>query len=130
MLLGLLFAASLLFAVAVLTWAISNLRPRGDGEPEWVSEHQPSHPPALSPPTKSPSGVIGSTVGPRPPVAEPCPVKGIAWPDGARFYLVPNDYEYYEHMIDRKRGDRCFNSEEEALRAGWRRPKGADVRAF
>jgi hypothetical protein len=50
--------------------------------------------------------------------------------DRHALYLLPSDYEYYEHDIDRRRGDRCFATEAEARAAGWRRPEGADVRAF
>ena len=59
-----------------------------------------------------------------------CPVKGIAWPNGRRFYLLQADYEYHEHTLDRGRGDQCFQSELDAKRAGWRRADIAKVRAF
>jgi hypothetical protein len=59
-----------------------------------------------------------------------CPVKGIAWPNGRRFYLSQADYEYHEHTLDRGRGDQCFQSELDAQRAGWRRADIARIRAF
>jgi endonuclease YncB( thermonuclease family) len=54
--------------------------------------------------------------------ALPCPVKGVADNNGTGRYFVPTDESYEALEIDPARGDRRFCTDEEARRAGWRRP--------
>ncbi len=51
-----------------------------------------------------------------------CPVKGNVSRNG-RIYHLPGGRHYETLQIDPERGDRCFDSEEEAIKAGFRAAK-------
>ena len=48
-----------------------------------------------------------------------CPIKGRALSRG-KYYLLPWTRRYHAYSVRRKRGDRWFCSEQEALQAGWK----------
>ena len=48
-----------------------------------------------------------------------CPIKGRALSRG-KFYLLPWSKRYHAYSVRKKRGDRWFCSEREALQAGWK----------
>lgn len=52
-----------------------------------------------------------------------CPIKGNISSNG-RIYHVPGSRSYDATRIDEGKGERWFCSEDEAIQAGWRRPKG------
>jgi len=53
-----------------------------------------------------------------------CYIKGNINGDGERIYHVPDSSSYRSTEIDESRGERWFCTESEALRAGWRAPRG------
>jgi endonuclease YncB( thermonuclease family) len=64
-------------------------------------------------------------------LGEDCNVKGILDGDGRKLYLVPTDRGFAGATVDQSEGEQLFCSDEEARRAGWRRPgeiEGAAVR--
>ena len=64
-------------------------------------------------------------------VGENCNVKGTLDDAGGRIYLVPTDRDFERATVDQSQGEQLFCSDEEARRAGWRRPgeiEGAAVR--
>jgi hypothetical protein len=49
-----------------------------------------------------------------------CPVKGnISKRSGARYYFVPSHPDYDDVVISAAKGERCFETERQAERAGW-----------
>jgi endonuclease YncB( thermonuclease family) len=54
-------------------------------------------------------------------LGEDCNVKGIL-DDGSKIYLVPTDRNFARATVDQSQGEQLFCSDEEARRAGWRRP--------
>ena len=52
-----------------------------------------------------------------------CPIKGNISSKGERIYHPPGCRYYNSTLIDPKRGERWFCSEQEAVAAGWRRTK-------
>ncbi len=52
-----------------------------------------------------------------------CQIKGNINRKGERIYHVPGGRDYETTKIDRNKGERWFCSEDEAQRAGWRRPR-------
>ena len=54
---------------------------------------------------------------------EECRIKGNISRDGTRIYHVPGGRYYNQTRINTSRGERCFRSEREARREGWRRSK-------
>lgn len=57
---------------------------------------------------------------PSPPSSPDCLIKGNINADGERIYHRPGSSYYDATIIDERRGERWFCSEEEALGAGWR----------
>ena len=55
-------------------------------------------------------------------IGESCNVKGVLDDDGNRVYLVPTDRGFGSATVDQSAGEQLFCSDEEARRAGWRRP--------
>jgi len=53
-----------------------------------------------------------------------CPIKGNTNRRGERIYHVPGSGSYEQTRIDTARGERWFCSEQQALGAGWRAPRG------
>lgn len=53
--------------------------------------------------------------------ADSCRIKGTISRSGERIYHVPGARDYGPTRIDETKGERWFCSEEEALKAGWRR---------
>lgn len=51
-----------------------------------------------------------------------CLIKGTIDPAGQQLYYVPTDADYGTITLDPERGERPFCADEEASRAGWRRP--------
>jgi ribonuclease T2 len=57
---------------------------------------------------------------------EDCPVKGnISNRSGAKYYFVPSHPNYDGVVISRSKGERCFETERQAERAGWSRAPGS-----
>ena len=50
-----------------------------------------------------------------------CPIKGNISRNGERIYHVPGTADYGSTRIDESKGERWFCSEDEALKAGWRK---------
>jgi hypothetical protein len=53
--------------------------------------------------------------------ARSCQIKGNISRDGQRFYHLPGAADYASTRIDEVKGERWFCSEDEALKAGWRK---------
>jgi endonuclease YncB( thermonuclease family) len=53
-----------------------------------------------------------------------CDIKGNINNDNERIYHVPGSSSYDDTAIDTSRGERWFCSDSEAVRAGWRAPRG------
>jgi len=53
--------------------------------------------------------------------ADACQIKGNISRSGERIYHVPGARDYGPTRIDESKGERWFCSEDEALKAGWRR---------
>ncbi len=53
-----------------------------------------------------------------------CQIKGNINRDGERIYHLPGMHSYANTRINQADGERWFCSEEEAVRAGWRAPRG------
>lgn len=53
--------------------------------------------------------------------ADACQIKGNINRNGERIYHVPDARDYGPTLIDESKGERWFCSEDEALKAGWRR---------
>jgi endonuclease YncB( thermonuclease family) len=74
---------------------------------EWRRNQQPPEPEPPSSP--DPNG---------------CLIKGNINREGERIYHVPGSRSYEQTIIDESRGERWFCSEDDALRDGWRAPRG------
>jgi len=57
------------------------------------------------------------------PAATSCQIKGNISRSGERTYHVPGGRDYGPTRIDESKGERWFCSEDEARKAGWRRPR-------
>jgi hypothetical protein len=57
------------------------------------------------------------------PAATSCQIKGNISRSGERIYHVPGGRDYGPTRIDESKGERWFCSEDEARKAGWRRPR-------
>ncbi len=50
-----------------------------------------------------------------------CHIKGNISRSGKRYYFLPGHPDYQNVKIDSEKGERCFQSEQQALDAGWRK---------
>lgn len=91
----------------------------------------PTPAPPVAPPsggneggTGNPSGFECSEDGCQQPPDPNCPIKGnISMSSGDRIYHIPGWQNYDSTLIDTTAGERWFCTEEEAVAAGWRKPK-------
>jgi endonuclease YncB( thermonuclease family) len=74
-----------------------------------------------SPSVPTPSARTGP---PAPAALGECKIKGNINSKGDRIYHLPGSSNYERTRLDPSAGERWFCSEEEALKAGWRAPRG------
>jgi len=69
------------------------------------------------------SSAVTTTPIPAPPDERKCKIKGNINARGDKIYHVPGQEHYEITRIDESRGERWFCTEEEAVKAGWRRAR-------
>jgi endonuclease YncB( thermonuclease family) len=76
------------------------------------------------PPWEYRAAIIDDAIAnqPRPPTD--CPIKGNINRDGEQIYHLPDAPTYEDTVIRTEDGERWFCSEQEAIDAGWRAPRG------
>ena len=67
--------------------------------------------------------VIGAVYAWKPTSSLGCAIKGNISFSGERIYHVPGQRYYNATVINGRRGERWFCTEQEAVRAGWRKAK-------
>jgi endonuclease YncB( thermonuclease family) len=90
----------------------------GTFTPPWDYRRGELDPASVIPPPSVRSG------SPAPTTAVDCKIKGNINSKGDRIYHMPGSRDYERTRLDTSAGERWFCSEEEALKAGWRAPRG------
>jgi endonuclease YncB( thermonuclease family) len=97
---------------------------RGAWSGEFVAPWDERHGAMRSDRTQPPSDAAGPSARGGANNCEGTGIKGNINRKGERIYHVPGSRSYDETIIDESKGERWFCTEQEAIRAGWRAPRG------